>query len=99
MFLAKEGSPPKLDNEVTALSTSDKLLVEIKSPIPTGGVTHVLSPLKNVVASGVPVADKSAVTATAPSIGALGVRFINKPSVVVTVSTILAGKTGIAGKD
>ena len=48
---------------------------------------HVLSPLKKVVELGVPVADKSAVTVTAPVAGALGVKSIKVPSVVVTEVT------------
>jgi len=37
------------------------------------------------------VADKSAVTVTAPEVGEVGVKFINVPLVVVTVCVILAG--------
>jgi hypothetical protein len=37
---------------------------------------QVLSPLKYLVASAVPVAERSAVTVTVPSVGEFGVRFI-----------------------
>ncbi len=52
---------------------------------------QVLSPLRYLVASGVPVALKSAVTVTAPSVAAFGVKSIKVPSVVVIVSTIFVG--------
>ena len=45
-----------------------------------------------------PVAERSAVIVTAPSVAALGVKSINVPSVVVIVSTILVGNVGIEGK-
>ena len=44
-----------------------------------------------------PVAERSAVTVTAPSVAVLGVKSIKVPSVVVTVSTIFAGTVGIVG--
>ena len=51
----------------------------------------MLSPLKYVEALGVPVAFKSAVTVTSPSVAVFGVKSINVPSVVVSVSTMLEG--------
>ena len=56
------------------------------------GVAHVLSPLKNVVASAVPVAERSAVTLTAPVVATSGVKSIYVPSVVtkeVTPSLVI----------
>ena len=73
VFLIKEGSPPKLLNEVAELVTSDKLLVETKSPVPGKGVAHVLSPLRNVVALGIPVADNDGV-----KLGSVAVPILNK---------------------
>ena len=57
-----------------------------------------MSPLKKVVLLAVPVAERSAVITTAPLVAAVGVRSINEPSVVSTVSTIFAGTLGIEGK-
>ena len=48
-------------------------------------VAQVLSPLKYLVASGVPVALKSAVTVTAPPVAEVGVKSIYEPFVVVIV--------------
>ena len=62
-----------------------------------GNVAQVLSPRKYVVALGVPVALSSAVTVTLPSVAVFGVKSINVPSVVVTVSTMLVGTVGIVG--
>ena len=47
----------------------------------------MLSPLRNLVALGVPVAESSAVTVTAPEVAELGVRLIYVPSVVLTLVT------------
>ena len=65
---------------------------------PAGIAAQVLSPLKYVVASAVPVAERSAVTVTDPVTAASGVRSIKLPSVVVTVLTMSAGTEGIDGK-
>ena len=46
-----------------------------------------MSPLKNVDELGVPPAERSAVTVTAPAVAELGVKSINVPSVVFTVVT------------
>ena len=51
------------------------------------GVAHTLSPLKNLVLFGVPVAERSAVTVTAPVVAAVGVKSMNEPFVVFTVVT------------
>ena len=60
---------------------------------PPAGVAQLLSPRKNLVASGVPVADKSEVTLRVAA--TTGV--INVPASKVTVSASLTGSMPVAG--
>ena len=64
-----------------AVPTLDKLIKELlPTAKPVTAVLHALSPLKNVVLSAVPEADKSAVNVAAPVCVVIGDKLINVPS-------------------
>ena len=76
---------------VTAPVADELVLKPVFVVIAVTGVTQVLSPLKKVAVDAVPVADRSAVTVTAPVAAEFGVMLMNVPSVVVRLSTVSNG--------